>query len=221
MSGYFDTYRKLLDIKGGSMQGSQKESLKQNILSNFYNSPSYYQVTINNSPTTSDVWITDDSETKELKRITTKPDADVLNVGDVVNWNGANWLTLIVDDMSGIYYRGTLELCNSTLTIQSPPTQVDTGLTDGMGRPIITETPSTSTNYPCIVKSNGYLRKQTDEQINLPEGRMLISIQYTTNPMIVENAEFTMYNRKYKIISCDYTNVMDNKGIITLTVDRL
>lgn len=118
---FFETYKKYLNVQGGNVLGSQKESMKQTILSGFYSNPSYTTVYINNSTTPSDVWIVDDSKVKEIKILTTKPNdtmSTTLSIGDLVKWNNENWLTLIVDDMQ-IYDRANIQKCPSTLVFQN------------------------------------------------------------------------------------------------------
>lgn len=96
----------------GNVKSSVATSAKKVLLKSFKDSPSYYSVSINGVVT--DVQITDSSETREEKDILTQS-TSLIKSGDVVLWNSENWLTLIVDDMGGIYYRGTIRKCVSSL----------------------------------------------------------------------------------------------------------
>jgi hypothetical protein len=200
---YLDTYRKLLDARGGSILGSQKESLKQSILSGFYDSPSYYQVTINSSPTPSDVWIVDDSESKSLKRLTTKPDdalSTSLSVGDSVKWGNDYWLTLIVDDMGGIYRRGSIELCVSSIKWQ-----------DSTGS--IKEAP-----FYITTTYNNSLGINQDNYLILGSERRYIAIQNNSDTSKIKKGQRFIFdgNRCWKVNSISNLNV----GLINLTLEE-
>lgn len=114
--GYFDDYK--LRISPNISNDMVKEN-KQMIADGFFNSPSYYPVSLYKgyAPYTSvplDSWIVDDSKTKEIKQIQLIPD-QILNFGDIIIWNNEYWLATSVDDMGGIYYRGSIQKCVSSL----------------------------------------------------------------------------------------------------------
>lgn len=103
----------------GSILSNTKTITKKNITDSFFNSPSYYQVqsyspSMPNTPSTLDSWIVDDSKIKELKQLTLIPD-QVLNFGDIIIWNTEHWITLQVDFQGGIYYRGSIQRCFSSI----------------------------------------------------------------------------------------------------------
>jgi hypothetical protein len=170
------------------------------ITQSFFDSPSYYQVTINNSPTTSDVWIVDHSDQKELKQVQTKPDAEVLNVGDVVNWNGVNWLTLIVDDMSGIYYRGSIRRCVDTIKWQD---------SDGS----IKEVPFFLTTD--ISRSLGL---NQDNYLIIGDERRYITIPRNPDTLKITKGQRFIFDGK-RSWSVDSINTL-NLGLINLTLEE-
>lgn len=61
-----------------------------------------------------------------------------------------------------------------------------------------------------------------NSEVNLPSERMLIAITYNDiSKLIKENDEFDMYSRQYKVVGIDFSNVFNDKGIITLTTERV
>jgi hypothetical protein len=59
-------------------------------------------------------------------------------------------------------------------------------------------------------------------EINLPSERMFITVKYDDNAKLIkENDTFDMYNREYKVVGIDFSNVFNDKGIITLTTERV
>jgi hypothetical protein len=115
----YEAYNAYLLVNPSSPRDSKIELTKQVITSDFFNSPSYYQVQVNTSsnPNVSsnlDSWIVDDSKTKELKQIQLIPD-QTLNFGDIITWNGEHWITTSVDYQGGIYFRGSIQKCPSSL----------------------------------------------------------------------------------------------------------
>jgi hypothetical protein len=117
--GYTDLFDQRNIAYGSSIKNTRTNSIKRNISSTFKNSPSYYQVQVNTSSTPNvtsnlDSWIVDDSKIKELKQIQLIPD-QTLNFGDIIIWNNERWLTTQVDNMGGVYYRGSIQRCYSSL----------------------------------------------------------------------------------------------------------
>lgn len=120
---YIDIFNQRASAYGSTIKNTRVNSMKQNIISSFFNNPSYYSVTVNTptSPYVSsplDSWIVDDpTKTKEVKQIQLIPDIQ-LNYGDLISWLGDYWLTTSVDSMSSIYYRGSIQKCYSSLKWQ-------------------------------------------------------------------------------------------------------
>lgn len=142
------------------------------------------------------------------------------DIGSVVQVNGNSYLVMdfIGEGINEIYPTAKLNLCNSTFPIQSNKTQVLVG-EDSEGRPVYEDTYET-TSLPCIVADKLYV-KNADEQLPLPEGKLLIIVQFIDFNMVKENYEFTMYNSAYKVTSIDYTKVVNNKGYITIHADKV
>jgi hypothetical protein len=191
--------------------------MKKIVNESFLNSPSYQQVYINASAIFTEVWIVDDSDTKELKKLIMLPDIS-LNTGDLITWNGDRWLTLIVDN-GEIQDSGSIQKCNAQITITTETIIYDG--TDSLGRPIPVSTPST-TNYDCIVKSKTRISGDKDLVVNIPDGRVLISMSYDSSLNLDTKYEFKLYNQTWKITEVDYTNVdmNSNSGVFSFMAER-
>lgn len=154
-----------------------------------------------------------DSETKKV--IGHIADIDRGNLIKVTN---DTWLITTLPEDNKVYRKAEMKLCNSTFPIQSNKTQVLVGH-DSEGRPIYDEQLN-ETLIPCVV-TDKYYENDLNDKINLPEGRLLIAIQFQSFDMVKENYEFNMYNSRYKIIGIDYTKVVNNKGVLTIQADRV
>lgn len=141
---------------------------------------------------------------------------DVFNIqfGDYISHDNKVYLIKHLVEDRDFFWSGKIQLCNNTLNIQTGTTKTQTD-TDPMGRPIYEETP-TYTNFDAIVKSKSY-QSEHNEQINIPDNRLLITIQY--NDLVKKGMDFKMYGSTYLINDIDYTNTINGKGIITLYAD--
>jgi hypothetical protein len=139
------------------------------------------------------------------------------DIGSIVEHDSKTWLVPSHIDDIKIYVKGIIRLCNSILTIPGDTTKTQTG-TDSMGRPIYSETTSPSTSLPCIAESKVYM-SQDQEPINLPNGRLVVTIPFTDNGKIKLNFEFDMYGNRYKISHLDRSQVIGTVGILQLTAD--
>lgn len=112
--GYLSKYISLNNSRGSTIKETRINSTKQTYLNSFTDSVSHDEVTYNDDTVTHDVQIIDNSAIKESKLILSKPD-ETLNTGDYVNWLSDKWLIVIKDRMGGIYERGTMGKCVSTI----------------------------------------------------------------------------------------------------------
>jgi uncharacterized protein YjdB len=88
--------------------------MKSRISSGFKDSPSYQEVNINSSPTLTGVWIIDNSEVRDSKEILSQTDNPIY-AGDIVFWEGQNWLIVVKDDMTDVYHKGAMSKCLAPL----------------------------------------------------------------------------------------------------------
>jgi hypothetical protein len=189
---YVDIFNQRNSDYGNSIKNIKTNSMKTNITSSFFNSPSYYQVQVNTSsnPNVSsnlDSWIVDDSKIKELKQIKLIPD-QVLNFGDIIIWNGENWITLQVDNMGGIYYSGSIQKCYSSLK-----------WLDSIGT---------------IHEAWFTLTTDTSRSLGIQDGKVLI-MPYERRYLAIQSNVYTQQIRK------DQRFIFDNRVWRTVSVDGL
>ncbi|GAV11290.1 Ig-like domain-containing protein [Paenibacillus sp. NAIST15-1] len=97
-------------ISSANIKSSMMTNTHRFLRSNFHNSPSYFEVSVNSSPTLIRVTIVDDSKVKEQKEIVAF-DYELKN-GDIVDWLNEKWITILTDNMGdGLYYRSVMRRC--------------------------------------------------------------------------------------------------------------
>jgi hypothetical protein len=122
---------------------------------------------------------------------------------------------LVVDfNGNGINQKVKIKLCNNTFALKGSTTEVIVDYND-FGEPITEIISSGDIILPCIVETK-ILDDQIDEAINLPEGRINVTIPYTEHEDIAIDKEFIMYGEKYKIIGIDYTQSINKEGLIII-----
>lgn len=125
---YKDIFNQRNSAYGSTIREIDINTIKYQVTSYFHDNPSYYQVQCYTastplSATPLDAWITDDpNKVEEVKQIQLIPDIQ-LNYGDLIYWTTSDglsdyWLTTTVDYMGGIYYRGSMQKCLSSLKWQ-------------------------------------------------------------------------------------------------------
>lgn len=206
---YFDVYRKRIQLSGSNTTESSKNTTINSINRMFTETLGYQIVKIDDVETEVIVINKDDFTQKELllrPNQTVKIGAKVL-IGIqyylVVDFNG-----------NGINQKAKIRLCNNTFTLKGSTTEVIVDYND-FGEPITETISSGDITLPCIVETKIF-DDQTDEAINLPEGRINVTIPYTEHEDIAIDKEFIMYGEKYKIIGIDYTKSIDKEGLITI-----
>ncbi len=145
--------------------------------------------------------------------------------GNLINIEGNYWLVVSYPDDNKIYRKADIKLCNTTFHLELDKTTVllkdENGnpILDNHGRPIYKEVPNTK-DVPCVVETKYYFNNR-NEQITLPEDRVMISIQYQEANNLKENAEFNLYNSRFSIKFIDYTKVVNDKGVMIITGERV
>lgn len=61
--------------------------------------------------------------------------------------------------------------------------------------------------------------REKNSQLNLPDGRIVITMKYQPISNVKDNAEFMMYDNTYKIANVDKTKVINEVGLMTVTAD--
>mgnify|MGYP001222643103 CR=1 FL=1 len=195
---FLDSYKLYLNNAGVNARQSIINRSKKEWVSLMVNSPSYYEVTLNDSVEPVGVLIVDDSKNKDLKVVTMPPDT-VLNRGDYVNWRNSKWLTLITDYQVDIYYRGIISQCYDSL------------------RWITKEGEIKEAFFTTYQDFYSILGVKDNKVIDIPSERRIIIIQANDDTKkIKKDQRFILDNRAWKIIGVNgiYT------GIIYLTLEE-
>ena len=136
-----------------------------------------------------------------------------LKRGYVVQFNDHDWIIISLPENNVIYEKAVIKLCNSKLLMKGNPVTV-TKIND-FGEEYEEVLSYDSIEVPCIVETT-ITFDDTDKAINLPEGRIDVTIPYTEHEDIVIDKEFEMYSEKYKIIGIDYTQSIDKEGLMII-----
>lgn len=188
-----------------------------NIINNtFEDSPSYQEVSINNSDVRIGVWIVSDGD--DTRKLIMKPGGSI-SAGDIIEDSQSNkWLCVLSVKDNPVGESGDIEKCNSEIGIETE-TKIQIG-TDDLGRPIY-EKETTTTYYPCVVKTRTRLSHRTDGAINLPDGRVFILMQYDPNLKLDIQSNFKLHNDQvWSIVELDMTGVENGSGVLGMMAER-
>ncbi|MFO1442802.1 hypothetical protein KDN24_06185 [Bacillus sp. Bva_UNVM-123] len=218
---YIDRYIHRLKSKGDNMSTSLINRSKRKTNDQFHTSPSYSIVKVNGIETDSIV-----NNTKEYteKQIFFKPDV-IKDIGSIVEYKEKTYLLMRFIE-NEIYPTATLRLCNSTFPIETNKTPVLMRDEDGnpkkdkYNRPILSPSSGLPINKPCIVETKYYFNNR-NEQVTLPEDRIMVTLKYQEAPNIEINEEFEMYKSRFRITFIDYSKVVNTVGVMTLTGERV
>ncbi|MCM3110034.1 hypothetical protein [Lederbergia lenta] len=146
--------------------------------------------------------------------------------GSLLEIEGNQWLIFSLPDDNKIFRKANIRLCNSTFRLEFDKTTVlmrdEEGnlVLDKYERPIPIEVEGKVVDEPCIVESKYYFNNR-NEQITLPEDRILVSMKYQEVNNIGINKEFDLYKSKFRITFIDYSKVVNGTGVMTLTGERV
>ena len=140
--------------------------------------------------------------------------------GDVIDYSQYKWIIVdfVLSDHK-MYDKGVMELCNDVLVIEGDPIKTQVG-TDPMGRPIYEDIAGEPLIINCIT-TNRIMSSQDGIGIKLPDNRLEITIPFIIHDKIIENTNFIMNNRAYKIFGLDYSSVINQNGIIKIMAERI
>ncbi|OMD71210.1 Ig-like domain-containing protein [Paenibacillus odorifer] len=106
---YKDKYKLYSIANGDNLKNRRIQDMRIAVSKSFMDSPSYSEIFINGTNTSIAAQIVDDSDVKDQKKIVLH-DYKIKN-GDIIEWNNEMWMNILTDNMSDIYFRGTLRLC--------------------------------------------------------------------------------------------------------------
>lgn len=217
MSDYFQTFKDLVNQKQFQSDNSLMDRNKEVFADNFDTSPLSTTVTVNDVNTVAMVRQEKDSNKKKL---IFRPDTKI-DIGSVIRIKSSYYLTLdfLSEGINEVYPTAKVQLCNSTLPIQSGKTRVLIGH-DRDGRPVYKDEYAVNKLEPCIAETK-YLSSNENDQLPLPEGRINITLKYQEADNIQPNKQFSMYGNTFKITDIDLTKVINGKGIMIVSAERI
>ncbi|MBL4950988.1 hypothetical protein JK635_01880 [Neobacillus sp. YIM B02564] len=215
---YLDLFRQR------TLSNSIITATKKTINNNFNDSLFVEKILINDIEY--DVLITQENKSED-KKLLFKPET-VIDIGSVVKWKNSYFLVtdFIGNEINEIYPIATIKLCNNRLSIKTIDTKEIKKDLEGnpilnkFGDPIYITKEGKLIDIPCIVQ-NTITSGDENKQFPLPQGSLYITLQYQKNEEIQINKTLRMYNNIYKIRNIDYTNVIDEKGIMILLVEQV
>lgn len=216
MVKYYSDYKKYLDLPNDTSKNQNIEEAKQLFLSNFDDALVTEIISVDEGEF--EVMLKHEKK-GENKKVIFKPNTRI-DIGSVIKFKENVFLAIdfLGDGIYEVYPTATLKICNSTFPIESDKTEVLIGY-DDYGRPeydyqILTK------DEPCIVETKYYFNNR-NEQITLPEDRVMISMKYQKATNIATNKEFDLYESRFRITFIDYSQVINGKGIMTITGERV
>ncbi|GLO66137.1 hypothetical protein [Oceanobacillus kimchii] len=146
---------------------------------------------------------------------------DDVSWGDVLMMDGESWLVTERPYFNKIHDKTKIRLCNNEMKF----TKIIPGELigyDDLDSPIYSDEREEEVFINCVVESISDLNTKTStgQQINVPDGDMVLQIQNTDNELIVYNSTFEMYGTTYRISGIDRSKVLKNKGVLILVVSR-
>ncbi|MCE5220076.1 MAG: hypothetical protein LLF98_02110 [Clostridium sp.] len=187
MSIDWTLYERKLKINGNTTRDRQINLMKDGILNNFNNSPSFRSAYFNGSTTATDIQIID-SDKYYIKTIQMKPN-EVIDVGDLIVFDSKTWLCTEVDKTNPVFQYGKVYLSTQTITIYKN---------------------NTSYQIPCVIQS-GIKTSQlgTDENtyIEMPSSTITMRLPNTAITRLIARDEV------YKIGTQSYS-IKDLNDII-------
>jgi hypothetical protein len=229
---YINKHLSYSNIKGNSIAEQQFNSSASSIVSSFADSPFYTVAKWNGEDL--EVRLMDvNSITRsnqmmpvqfDIKFALFKPSV-AMDLGEIIEIPNedqtvyTSWMVVDFTSENKLFPKAKIQICNFTLKVKTGETKTLLGY-DDFKRPVY-DTQSTYVDTQAILK-NAIGNVLLNSEINLPSERMLITIKYDDNAKLIkENDTFDMYNREYKVVGIDFSNVFNGKGIITLTTERV
>jgi hypothetical protein len=230
--GYLDDYMARINATGNTIKDSQFHSTSKFIESTFADSPFYTVAKWNGEDL--EVRLMDvNSITRsnqmmpvqfDIKFALFKPNI-VMNLGEIIEIPNedqtvyTSWMVVDFTSENKLFPKAKIQICNFTLKVKTGETKTLLGQ-DDFKRPVY-DTQATYVDMQAILK-NTIGNIPLNAEINLPSERMFITVKYDDNAKLIkENDTFDMYNREYKVVGIDFSNVFNDKGIITLTTERV
>lgn len=140
--------------------------------------------------------------------------------GDYVDFQSDKWLVVNRPYFNKIYSKSEMALCNEEITIVVGESEPEIIEEDSLGRPVYGDTVLETDTIPIVVESKTDQAFDRDEQINLPEGRLIGQIQYDPSLPISLETKFEIFNATYRVYNIDLSQVYKDKGVMRLFIEK-
>lgn len=180
---YLNDFRKRMNYSDAII-----DSTKEQILEDFDNMPTFHNVLINQS--VQGVQIISDKFNQ--KTMISKPD-ETFNIGDIVEWKDRKWLCVKTDIDDTMYTKGSLLLCNNTITVNN-------------------------NTYPVVIEN--YISRNQEVEYRrftvLSDDTRYLYIPYNDDTKNIKHLDRFVFNDEaYKINVLDkISDVIDGNGVI-------
>lgn len=204
---------------GKDLPSSLSNKARDIVNRNFKTSPSFMEILMNDNTTDA---IVNKATKHDEKLINFRPGTEV-NIGSVIQIGTKYYLLKEVFE-DAIYVSGEVKQCNSFFPAITDKTKVlkqDANgqiVKDKFGDPVYIWTGGEIFNVPCIAESS-IKDKESNNQLNLPDGRLKVSMKYQPISNVKLNETFKMYDNTYKITHIDLTQVINGIGIMIVIAD--
>lgn len=142
-----------------------------------------------------------------------------LEWGDLIVYNNEDWLVSERPFFNRIYSKSHIRLCNGLMSFEYWEREIVDR--DALGNPIYGDEKLININIPSVVESISNWKTPTGEQINFPEGDMVLEIANTDSELIKINNRFKLFGDMYRIAGIDKSKVYQDKGVLILVVSRV
>ena len=169
MTTNWDLYEKRLKMNGNTVRDRQVNLMKNSILNNFDDSPSYRSAFFNGLTIATDIQIID-TDKYFIKIVQMKPD-EVINVGDLIVFDDRTWLCTEVDKINPVFQYGKIYLSAHTITIYKN---------------------NTPYQIPCVVESGvrtSQLGTDKNTYIEMPSGTITMRLPNTEITRLITRDE--------------------------------
>ena len=142
--------------------------------------------------------------------------------GSYILYNNETWLITTKPEDNGTYRKAEAKLCSTTFPIKENDKEIIVDF-DEWGRPIVETVTGEIIMMPCVPKMNDASTSIADvnEEINLLDNQIKITIPYRESPSIEHDKRFVVYNESYRIIRIDPSKSVNGVGLLSITGERM
>lgn len=213
---YFEKYKAVNTPYGNTLADHTITASKESALRSFVSSPTLKQVEINDVEQNSIVSIYQRDYFDRTFLL--EPNSQYADLGNYIKFNNYTYLVMKSND-DDIYPTLYGKLCNEDFKV--PIKKIKKKIVDHRGNAKYIDEIEYIT-VPIVADVKGYSISD-NAVLPLTEGRVIIYLQYKQEYVdkIQLNYEFELFNDAYKISDIQLENIVNNKGYITLSAQKV